>query len=190
VLLLVELLLAVLAVAPVALPAVPAVAAVVEAALLKLTLAMVMDSLNVWNPLASPVCPWVPPTARQILQIGKLPGTGGVGEIGSELAKLVGLRRITVCLRRLRGTLQIRRDLLRQLLIFRRVLLLHLLQGAHQLRKRRQLTAIGALGIAGKTVKTITVPADTIVVDARTLVGSSAAESDLQIIGVERGNCG
>lgn len=83
---------------------------------------------------------------RQILDAGELAALGGVGEVGGELIELVGRGSIAVRLGGLGRALQIGGDLLRNLLIFRRVGLLELLQLAHHLGEGRKLGAIRALG--------------------------------------------
>ena len=73
----------------------------------------------------------------------QLAARGSVLEVGGKRAKLRCSGGITLRLGRLRGGLQVRGDLLRDLLILGRVLLLQLLERAHQLGKGRKLLAIG-----------------------------------------------
>ena len=67
----------------------------------------------------------------QILDIGKLAAGGGVGEIRRQLVELVRGCGIALRLGRLRGALQIRRDLLGDLFILGRIGLLELLKRTH-----------------------------------------------------------
>lgn len=60
----------------------------------------------------------------QILNIRQLACLRGVGKVRRQLAQLIGLRRVPGLLGRTRSRLQIRRDLLRHLLILRRIGLL------------------------------------------------------------------
>jgi len=85
----------------------------------------------------------------QILNIRKLAGLRRALKIGRELAKLAGLRRIAIGLRRIGRGLEVGGDLRGNLLILRRILLLQLLQIAQQLGQRRQLRRI-ALGGCGR----------------------------------------
>ncbi len=72
---------------------------------------------------------------RQILKVGELTADRGVGEVRRQLVELTGGRRVAVRLSGLSGALEVRRDLLRDLLVFGRVRLLKLLQLADQLRE-------------------------------------------------------
>ena len=67
---------------------------------------------------------------RQILDAGDLAALGGVSKVGGELIELVGRGCITVRLGSLGGALQVRGDLLGNLLILGWVRLLKLLQFA------------------------------------------------------------
>ena len=82
----------------------------------------------------------VMPTARdglgQILNIGQLAGLGGIGEVRRQGAELVRRGRIAVRLGGLGRILQVRGDLLCDLLVLRRIRLLKLLEDAHQLGER------------------------------------------------------
>ena len=80
---------------------------------------------------------------RQILHVGKLPVAGGAGEVRGELIQLSRGGGIACRLRRLRGRLQIRGDLLRDRPVLHRIRLLQLLQRTQDLRERRKLAAIG-----------------------------------------------
>ena len=82
---------------------------------------------------------------RQILDIRELAALGSIGKVGAELVELAGQRGIAVGLGRLRGTLQVCGDLLRDLLILGRVGLLKLLERAHQLSKGRKPAVVGLL---------------------------------------------
>jgi len=70
---------------------------------------------------------------RQILDVGELSALGRIRKVGRELGELVRRCRISVRRRGLRGGLQVRGDLLRYLLVLRRVRLLKLLQRVQQL---------------------------------------------------------
>jgi len=72
----------------------------------------------------------------QILYARELAAVRGVGEVRRELVELVRGCRIAVRQVRLSGALQIRGDLLRNLLVLGGVRLLELLERAHQLGKR------------------------------------------------------
>lgn len=76
---------------------------------------------------------------RQILHVGKLAALRGGGEILRKLAELGRLGRIAFGRGGLGGRLQIRGNLLGDLLVLGRVRLLELLQRAHQLSERRKL---------------------------------------------------
>lgn len=73
---------------------------------------------------------------RQVLDIGKLTARGSVGEVGGKLIQLSGRAGVAVRLSGLRSTLQIRGDLLRDLLVFRGIGLLQLLERAQHLSER------------------------------------------------------
>ena len=79
---------------------------------------------------------------RQIRDVRELVALRRVGEIGGKLVERVGLGRVPARLSGGRGLLQVGRELLRDLLVFGRIALLQLLQGAHQLRKRRELRVV------------------------------------------------
>ena len=79
---------------------------------------------------------------RQILNIGELATLGSIREIRRELIQLRRCRRVAVRRRGLGRILQIRGDLLGDLLVFRGVGLLQLLERAHQLCERRKLAVI------------------------------------------------
>jgi len=82
---------------------------------------------------------------RQILDVGELTAVRGAGEVRRELAELVRRCRAAVRLSCLSCALQVRGDLLRDLLIFGWVRLLELLKGAQQLGERRKLGAVWLL---------------------------------------------
>ena len=71
----------------------------------------------------------------QILNTGKLAATGSIGEVRPELVQFVGRIGVSLGLRRLCGVMQVRRDMLGDLLILRRVVLLKLLERAQRLGK-------------------------------------------------------
>src|SRR5580693_8693908 len=75
---------------------------------------------------------------REILQVGKLTGLGGISEVGRELAELGRRSGVSLRLSCLSGGLQVGGDLRRHLLVFGRVRLLKLLEDAGQLRKWRE----------------------------------------------------
>lgn len=79
---------------------------------------------------------------RQVLNVGQLTALRGIREIRRQLVELSRCRSVAIRGRGAGGALQIRRDLLRDLLIFGWVGLLELLQRAHQLRERRKLAVI------------------------------------------------
>lgn len=79
---------------------------------------------------------------QQILHVGDLSALRRAAEIGCQLVELARPARIPIRLGSLRRSLQVRRDLLRHLLEFRRIRLLQLLQRAHQLSEWRELLAI------------------------------------------------
>lgn len=79
---------------------------------------------------------------RQILDVGKLVACRSFLKVGGKLIELICLRGISLGGGRLGGGLQVLRDLLRDLLILCRVLLLELLQGVQYLCKRRNLVAV------------------------------------------------
>jgi hypothetical protein len=79
---------------------------------------------------------------RHILHVGKLAALRGVRKVGSQLVELSGGCGVAIRLRSLSGVLQVRRDLLRDLLILGRVGLLKLLERAHQLSEGRKAAFI------------------------------------------------
>lgn len=79
---------------------------------------------------------------RQILHVRQLAALRGVGEVRRQLIELVGSGRIAVRQVSLSCGLQVRGDLLRDLLVFARVRLLKLLEHAHQLGEWRKLAAV------------------------------------------------
>ena len=79
---------------------------------------------------------------RQILHIRELSALRGAGEVRRQLIELRGLRRIAVRSGGLRGAFQVRRDLLRDLLVLGRIRMLKLLQRAHHLSERRKLAGL------------------------------------------------
>ncbi len=81
----------------------------------------------------------------QILQIRELAVLRRIREIRGQLVELARGGRIAVCLGSLRGRFEIRRNLLRHLLILRRVRLLQLLEGAGYLGELRKLPAVPLL---------------------------------------------
>ena len=78
----------------------------------------------------------------QILNVGELTAVRRVGEVCRELAELVRRCRVAVRLGRFSGRLQVRGDLLGDLLILGRVRLLKLLKRAEQAGERRKLAAV------------------------------------------------
>jgi len=84
-----------------------------------------------------------PKRLRQILNIGELAAFGGVRKIGRKLAQLVRCRGIALRLGGLGGIFKIRRNLLGNLLVLRRVRLLHLLEHTQQLGEGGKLAVIG-----------------------------------------------
>jgi hypothetical protein len=79
---------------------------------------------------------------RKILDIGELAALRGIGEVRRKLGELS--RRCGIAVRRsgLGSGLQVRRDLLRDLLILGWVRLLQLLKGAQQLSEGRKLAVV------------------------------------------------
>ena len=75
---------------------------------------------------------------RQILHVGKLAALGGAGEVRGELVELGGLCRVAVRRSGFGGVLQVRGDLLGDLLVLGWIRLLKLLQSAHELSERRK----------------------------------------------------
>ena len=73
---------------------------------------------------------------RQVLNIGELAACRGIGEVRRKLVELSRRGRIPARLRSLGGGLQVRGDLLCDLLILGWVRLLKLLQRIHQLDER------------------------------------------------------
>jgi len=91
----------------------------------------------------------------QILDVGELAALRGLGKVRRKLVKLACGCRIAIGLGSLSGTLQVRGDLLRDLLVLGGVRLLKLLERAQQLGQRRELGAVRLLpdrrysGVAG-----------------------------------------
>ena len=83
---------------------------------------------------------------RQILDAGKLPALRGVRKVGGELIELGRRGRIAVRLGSLGGALQVRSDLLSDLLVFGWIRLLKLLELAQDLREGRKLGCVPAAG--------------------------------------------
>jgi len=83
-----------------------------------------------------------PHRLRQILHVGHLATLRGAVEIRGKLVELGGLCRIAVRRGGLRRALQVRGDLLRDLLILGWIRLLKLLERAHELRERRKLAVL------------------------------------------------
>src|ERR1035441_8501943 len=79
---------------------------------------------------------------RLILNVGELPALRGGSEVRGQLVELVRGGRVAVRSGGLGGALQVGRNLLRHLLVFRWVGLLKLLQGTQQLGKGRELVGI------------------------------------------------
>jgi hypothetical protein len=79
---------------------------------------------------------------RQILDVGEVAALRRIRKIRGKLAELGRRGGIALRLRILRGALQIRGDLLGNLLVFGRVRLLKLLQFAHHLGERRKPAVI------------------------------------------------
>lgn len=79
---------------------------------------------------------------RKILNVRKLTALRGVGEVRCELVKLAGRRRISITLGGLGSILQIRGDLLGDLLIFGGIGLLELLELAQHFRERGKLPVV------------------------------------------------
>lgn len=75
----------------------------------------------------------------QIPDVWELAALGRIGEIRRKLGELVRRYRIAICLGRLGGRLEVGRNLLRDLRVFGRILLLKLLKLAEDLGERRQL---------------------------------------------------
>jgi len=85
---------------------------------------------------------------RQVRNIRKLAAAGSVGEIRRKLVEKIGRVRVSLGLRGLCSALEVRCDLLGDLLVLRRVVLLKLLQRAQHLGKRGKLAVVGLrLGI-------------------------------------------
>jgi len=82
---------------------------------------------------------------RQILHIWKLAVLRSARKVAGQLVQLVGRVGISIRLRGLGGGLQIRRDLLSDLLVLTRIRLLKLLERAHDLDEWRKLTIVGLL---------------------------------------------
>src|SRR5579864_4839322 len=80
---------------------------------------------------------------RQILHVGKLAVLRRARKIAGKLVQLISCCGISIRLRRLRGALQIRSDLLGHLLVLSRVGSLKLLERTHHLDERRQLPVVG-----------------------------------------------
>jgi hypothetical protein len=79
---------------------------------------------------------------RQILHVGELAAFRGVAEIRRQLVQLARGRGISARCGRLRGALQVGRNLLRHLRILGRVRLLELLERAHQLGERGYVAVV------------------------------------------------
>lgn len=79
---------------------------------------------------------------RQILHVRELAALRGVGEVRRKLVELGRLGRVAVRRGGLRGALQVRGDLLRDLLVLAWVRLLKLLERVHQLGERRKLAVL------------------------------------------------
>ena len=90
----------------------------------------------------------------QILNVRELPALRGGGEIRRKLGELICRCRIAALLRRLGGALQIRGDLLRDLLVFGWVRLLKLLEFAQQLCEGRKLGAV-RLWLDGRSIDAV-----------------------------------
>jgi len=78
----------------------------------------------------------------QIADARHLAAGGSILELGGKRAELRRSGGVALRLRCLRGGLKVRGDLLRDLLVLGRVLLLQLLERAHQLSKGRKLLAV------------------------------------------------
>jgi len=78
----------------------------------------------------------------QILDVGELAVGRSIGEVRRKLVELIRRCRITVRLGGLRGRLQVRGDLLCDLLVLGWVRLLKLLERVQQLCERRKLAGI------------------------------------------------
>ena len=85
------------------------------------------------------------PHGLQVLNRGELAGLGRVLEVGGELVELRGAYGVALRLRLLRLLLETNRDLRGYLLELIRVLLLDLLEHAHELGCRRDLRGSGGL---------------------------------------------
>jgi hypothetical protein len=72
----------------------------------------------------------------QILDVGELAALRGVGEVRRKLVKLIRRCRVSIRLGSLGGFLQVRGDLLCDLLVLGWVRLLKLLERVHQLNER------------------------------------------------------
>ena len=81
----------------------------------------------------------------QILDVGELAGLRGVRKIGGKLVELGRRCGVAIRLGSLGGALQIRGDLLGNLLVLGRVRLLQLLERAHQLGEWRKLAVVRLL---------------------------------------------
>jgi len=79
----------------------------------------------------------------QIADVRHLTGGGGGLEVGGKRAKLRCRSGVALRLGRLRGGLKVGGDLLCDLLVLGRVLLLQLLERTHQLSEGRKLLAVG-----------------------------------------------
>ena len=100
---------------------------------------------------------------RQILHVRELAALRGVGEVRRKLVELGRLGRIAVRRGGLCGVLQIRGDLLSDLLVLGWIRLMKLLQRAHELSERRKLAVLrlrrhrrrgrAALTVRGRTVE-------------------------------------
>ena len=85
----------------------------------------------------------------QALDVGELSGLRGVGKVCRKLVELIGQRCVPAGLGSLRGAFQIRRDLLSDLLILRRVRLLELLKFAQEFGDRGELSDVLRRGLDG-----------------------------------------
>ena len=79
---------------------------------------------------------------REILNVGELAALRGAGKVRRKLVELGRLCRIAVCRGSLHGALQVRGDLLGDLLVLGWIRLLKLLERAHELSERRKLAVL------------------------------------------------
>ncbi len=80
---------------------------------------------------------------REVGNVRQLPVLRSGGEVSGKLVELACRRGVTLRLRGLRSLLQVSGDLLRDLLVLRRVRLLKLLERAQHLGKGRELGGVG-----------------------------------------------